>query len=59
MSTIFNWIKERFQEKSSWNAIIVAAVALISLIGGLGLIETATIAAIVWAVIHFWWKEKS
>ena len=30
MNTIFNWIKERFQEKSSWNAIIVAAVALIS-----------------------------
>ena len=59
MNTIFNWIKERFQDKSSWNAIIVAAVALISLIGGLGLIETATIAAIIWAVIHFWWKEKS
>ena len=59
MRTIFNWVKERFQEKSSWNAIIVAAVALISLIGGLGLIQTASIAAIVWAVIHFWWKEKS
>ena len=59
MNTIFNWIKEMFQEKSFRNAIIVAAVALISLIGGLGLIETATIAAIVWAVMHFWWKEKS
>tara|TARA_B100000745_G_C20070493_1_gene365410 strand:- start:131 stop:301 length:171 start_codon:yes stop_codon:yes gene_type:complete len=55
---MFNWLKTRLTEKSSWNGIIVGAVALISLLGGYGLIETALWAAIVWAVYNFWWKEK-
>ena len=55
---MFNWLKTRLTEKSSWNGIIVGAVALISLLGGYGLIETALWAAIVWAVYNFWWKEN-
>ena len=55
---MFNWLKARLTEKSSWNGIIVGAVVLISLLGGYGLIETALWAAIVWAVYNFWWKEK-
>ena len=55
---MIKWVKSRLSEKSSWNAIVVAAVALISLIGGFSLLDTALWAAIIWAVYNFWWKES-
>ena len=53
MSSIVDWFKWRFKERTSWHGIIIGGAALLVLFGVFPLIKIVALGAVVWAVYSF------
>tara|TARA_Y100000034_G_scaffold133700_2_gene199947 strand:- start:5292 stop:5462 length:171 start_codon:yes stop_codon:yes gene_type:complete len=53
----FDWLADRFREKTSWTGIIVTVAAGVVILGLMPLTEVFLWGAIAWGVYSFWKKD--
>ena len=54
---MFEWIKGRIEERTSWNGIIIGGAALIVILGIMLLTKVLIWGALAWGVYNIWKSE--
>lgn len=54
---MFDWIKGRIEERTSWNGIIIGGAALLVILGIMPLSSVVIWGALAWGVYNIWKSE--
>ena len=54
---MFEWIKERFEQRTSWNGIIIGGAALLVILGIVPFNSVILWGALAWGVYNIWKSE--